>query len=276
LWAERALRPDETRTIRDYLASRANGGMDWIKYNTGTRRDPDALRALYGLRADRPTYVLFTNVAWDAAVVFHHTAFRDMETWLLGTVHWFVEHPELQLIVRCHPAESHQLHESQQTAAHIIKSALPHLPAHIRVIAAEADVNSYDLTELAATTLVYTTKVGLEFATRNIPVIVAGEAFYRGKGFTYDPATETEYFELLRSGPPKPLDRQAEWALRYAHYYFFRRYMEVRGLKDSGIGQPVLALEIDHLSQLDAGVDRQMDVICDAILQGSLPLVDGF
>ena len=59
----------------------------------------------------------------------------------------------------------------------------------MRVIPAESDVSTYTLSEIVDAGIVYTTKVGLEFACRGIPMIVVGEPFYRGKGFTWDPTT---------------------------------------------------------------------------------------
>jgi hypothetical protein len=272
IWREDPLSAEQVQTIHNYLASRANGGLDWISYNTATARTPDQLRAQFGLHPHKPVYALFTNIAWDAAVVFHHAAFPSMEAWLLETIRWAIARSDIQLVIRCHPAEVRTLSPTQQTAYDIIRAAFPELPDHIRVMTPDADINTYDLTALSDLTLVYTTKVGLEFATRDIPVLVAGEAFYRGKGFTYDPTTRNEYLDLLDTVSGKSIPGQRDLALQYAYYYFFRRYIKLSGLQDSGIGQPVLSIDIDHLSQLDAGVDEHMDIVCNAILNGTPPL----
>jgi hypothetical protein len=95
---------------------------------------------------------------------------------------------------------------------------------------------------------------------------VAGEAYYRGKGFTYDPASATDYDEMLSRAPGSPLPNQADLSLRYAYHYFFRRYVELPGLQDAGIGQPVLSLDVPDLQALNAGVHAGLDEICAAIL----------
>jgi len=79
----------------------------------------------------------------------------------------------------------------------VVKKTLPELPEFIHVIEPAEKVNTYDLIELADLGLVYTTTVGLEMALRGIPVVVAGQTHYRGRGFTYDPASWVEYFKML-------------------------------------------------------------------------------
>ena len=45
--------------------------------------------------------------------------------------------------------------------------------------------------------MIYGTKTGVELSSRGIPVIVAGEAWMRGKGITLDATSAEEYFRIL-------------------------------------------------------------------------------
>jgi hypothetical protein len=80
--------------------------------------------------------------------------------------------------------------------------------------------------EIAALGLAYTTTVGMEMAMRGVPVILAGQTHYRGRGFTLEPATWDEYFALLERLltnlpiPRLPQD-QVETAWNYAYRFFF-------------------------------------------------------
>jgi lipid A disaccharide synthetase len=60
------------------------------------------------------------------------------------------------------------------------------MPENIRLLPANANVNTYDLVQAADAGLVFTTTVGMEMAMSGLPVIVAGQTHYRGKGFTLD------------------------------------------------------------------------------------------
>jgi hypothetical protein len=67
--------------------------------------------------------------------------------------------------------------------------------------------------------------MGIELSAFGVPVVVAGEAWIRNKGFSFDTSTPEEYFELLNK---LPLNRRLdgptkERARKYAYHYFFRR-----------------------------------------------------
>jgi hypothetical protein len=103
---------------------------------------------------------------------------------------------------------------------------LPDLPAHIHLVEADSPINTYDLIEVADIGLVYTTTVGMEMAMSGVPVIVAGQTHYRGKGFTLDPDNWDNYLQMLNQTLSNPedfvLDReQVEQAWNYAYRFFF-------------------------------------------------------
>jgi hypothetical protein len=87
-------------------------------------------------------------------------------------------------------------------------------------------INTYDILEIASLGLAYTTTVGLEMAMRGAPVIVAGNTHYRGRGFTYEPSSWDEYYDLLEKIlsdlPGHRLNpEQVETAWNYAYRFFF-------------------------------------------------------
>jgi hypothetical protein len=87
-------------------------------------------------------------------------------------------------------------------------------------------VNTYDLMELTRLGLVYTTTTGLEMVMNHIPVIVAGQTHYRGRGFTIDPQDWEAYFGRIDESISSPSishvkSEQVELAWRYAYLFFF-------------------------------------------------------
>jgi hypothetical protein len=108
----------------------------------------------------------------------------------------------------------------------VVRQTLPELPEYIHVIHPEEKINTYDLIDISDLGLVYTTTVGLEMSLKGIPVIVAGNTHYRGRGFTYDPESWVDYFKILSSvlGDPKshrlPKEK-IDMAWKYAYHFFF-------------------------------------------------------
>lgn len=176
------------------------------------------------LRLDRrPIVLLATNVIGDSLTLGRQIFSDSMTAWLERTAEFFAHRPQAQLVIRIHPGE---LVTKGPSVADVITHLLPDLPENIHLIPADAQINTYDLIEIADLGLVYTTTVGLEMAMSGVPVIVVGNTHYRGKGFTLDPQTWEDYFatldRLLQSPAQYSLDQaQVNQAWNYAYRFFF-------------------------------------------------------
>lgn len=172
---------------------------------------------------NRPVVLLAANVIGDSLTLGRQVFSRDMTEWLQYTVAYFVQRPELQLVVRIHPGERFTQGPS---VADVVRQAHRELPDNITLVEADAPVNTYDLMEIADLGLVYTTTVGMEMAMGGVPVIVIGQTHYRKRGFTLDPNNWDEYKQMLEHISTKPeqarlSEQQVKQAWNYAYRFFF-------------------------------------------------------
>lgn len=172
---------------------------------------------------ERPIVLLATNVIGDSLTLGRQVFSDSMTEWLERTVRYFAGRPDVQLIVRIHPGE---LITKGPSVADVVHKALPSIPENIHLVPANAKVNTYDIVEIASLGLVYTTTVGMEMAMSGVPVIVVGNTHYRGKGFTLDPTSWNDYFDMLASAlamhvPGLLTQNQVEQAWNYAYRFFF-------------------------------------------------------
>jgi hypothetical protein len=172
---------------------------------------------------DRPIVFMATNVLGDSLTLGRQTFSRNMAEWIERTVQYFVERTDSQLVIRVHPGE--QLTHGT-SMVDVVHDLLPRLPEHIHLITPTDKTNSYDLVDVATVGLVYTTTMGLEMAMNGVPVIVAGQTHYRGRGFTYDPDNWVNYYKILGSlldDPQKSIltEEQVKLAWTYAYTFFF-------------------------------------------------------
>jgi len=270
LWDEAPFTPDNELLLDAYMDSRRTGALDYLTYHPNPQEDREGLMRELNLDPSARILGIFTNIAWDAAILFRDIAFRNMAEWVIETIRHFAGRTDVQLVIRCHPAEVKREIETLQKVADLVRERFTPLPPNVRVVPAESDVSTYTLSEIVDAGIVYTTKVGLEFACRGIPMVVVGEPFYRGKGFTWDPTTPEEYFEILEGLPrgarmtPEAIAR----AKKYAHYYFYRRHLELDYLEPYTQFDPRTAYTLRSLDQLLPGKDPNLDLICEGILTG--------
>ncbi|ALK09741.1 hypothetical protein [Blastochloris viridis] len=269
-WAQTPLSEAQRSRIIDYLVSRREGREDWIRFH----KDPDyatrARLAEFGLEPDKPLVVAFTNVFWDAQLHYPTNAFASQIDWLVATIAFFAGRPDLQLVIRVHPAEVSGSPASRQRAADEIARRVPDLPANVAIVPPESPLSSYQLADLANAVLIYATKMGVELTAMGIPVVAAGEAWVRNKGITEDVTSPEHYQAILNRLPFERVDDpdRRERALRYAHHFFFRRMIPLVFVMPEH-GPRRFTISARDLSVLRPGGDPGLDTICSGILEGS-------
>jgi hypothetical protein len=255
----------------EYLKSRWQGTKDWIWFHEKPEEDLQAIAAELGIDFSRPCIGMLTNVMWDAQLHYRANAFPNMLDWVLQTIRYFATRPDLQLLIRIHPAEIRGTLRSRQPLTDELKRAFSALPPNVFVIPPESHVSTYAAMVPCNAVIIYGTKTGVELSSMGIPTIVAGEAWIRNKGITIDASSRDDYFEILDRLPlpermPAELTRRAR---KYAYHFFFRRMIPLPFMKESNKGLTPYELDLKSISQLLPGADPGLDVICDGILNGS-------
>jgi len=255
----------------EYLNSRWFGSKDWIHFHRNTVFDKDILYNNLGIIKNKPYVLLLTNVMWDAQLHYPNNAFSGMLEWIKYSINWFINHPELQLVIRVHPAEVTGTLPSRQLVVEEIKKEFGVLPKNIIVIGPENTISTYVLAEECNAAIIYGTKTGVELAAKGIPVIVAGEAWIRNKGVSIDVNTPLQYESVLNSLPFKDRMRESEIirARKYAFHFFFRRMIPLTFIKAKKNSIAPFQFDIKDISELGQGKNRGLDIICEGIINGS-------
>lgn len=185
-------------------------------------RGASEVRRALGLD-ERPVALLATNVLGDSLTLGRQRISGTMAEMIVGTIRWFLNHPEAQLVIRVHPGE---LKTHGTSMVEVIEKNFPTLPEHIHIVRPGDKTNTYDLVETADFGIVYTTTVGLEMAMSGLPVAVTGLTHYAEKGFTLDPADWQDFERILSRLAADPASmrlsrQQVEQAWLYAYLFFF-------------------------------------------------------
>jgi hypothetical protein len=268
VWEALPWTPRLQQALDAYMVSRATGAMDWISYHDGSGESLVELKQKFGIDFNKPTVAAFTNVLWDAQIFYPSNAFPSMLDWLVETIRYFAKRPELQLVIRVHPAEVQNPLKSRETVVGELERLVPELPRNVFVIPPTASANSYAIARASNAAIIYGTKMGVELAYMGVPTVVAGESWARNKGITLDAASRERYLALLDRLPFKDgLDAATKLrAARYAFHFFFRRTIPLEFLTIRKDSWPPFRLEIEALDWLQVGRSKGLDVICEGIL----------
>lgn len=265
VWENINLTESVEKKTMDYLKSRWHGTEDWIWFHERPESSLNKIASEIGVDFSRPVIGLLTNVMWDAQLHYRSNAFKDMLDWVIRTINYFAARPDLQLLIRVHPAEIRGVVPSRQPIVREIQKLFPQLPSNIFVIPPESQVSTYAAMQECDSVLIYNTKTGIEISSLGIPVIVAGEAWIRNKGFSLDATSPAEYFQILDRLPlKKRMDEVAlERARKYAYHFFFRRMIQLSFFEEQ------LKVSIQSMEELLPGHSKGLDIICDGILNGA-------
>ena len=274
VWEDLEWSPEREMELMAYLRSRWQGSQDWITFNANPEESRSAIAQALGIDFSKPTIGALTNVIWDAQLHYRANAFPNMMDWLERTIAYFAGRPDLQLLIRVHPAEITGAVPSRQPVVEEIRARFPALPPNVFVIPPESPISTYVTMTQCNAVVIYGTKTGVELTSEGIPVIVCGEAWIRNKGLTADAKSPEEYYRLLDAlpGPGRLPAETVSRARRYAYHFFFRRMIPMTTVAPAtGLAarQSKYQIGVTSLDELRPGRDPGLDVICDGILNGS-------
>jgi hypothetical protein len=228
------------------------------------------------LDTNKPTALLPSNVIWDLAALNKQILFTDMIDWISSTINWFRDHPQYQLVIKSHPAEQNpSIPETRERVEIALQEREVILPDNVFLLSPKVNVTAYDLLPYVKVGLVHTTSVGFEMAAYGLNVITTGKAPYRGFGFTHDPESQAEYFNLIERSLNDQLncdpEHQIDLAYKFIAFYQFHYYMKLN-LFENEWGQTP-KLKIKSAKELMPGYSPHLDYIIDNILAGQ-PIID--
>ena len=266
-WRSLEMTPRLLQETHAYLNSRRFGTNDWIWFHDAPKEDIAPVLQEVGCDPAKPYVALLTSVVWDAQLHYKTTAFPNMLDWLKETVaYWGTRKDDLQLVIRVHPAEVRGGVPSRQKVADELAAAFPTMPRNVFILEPENQASTYALCENANCVIIFNTKAGVEMASMGVPVIVAGEAWVRGKGFALDVSSPQDYFRLMDTLPLARAMTAEEKLLadRYAYHFFFRRMIPLPFIHVLKAGH--FKVELEPGESFAPGCFPGLDTICDGIL----------
>jgi hypothetical protein len=198
---------------------------------TSDRPRDEVMEALR-LDPERRTAVLYSHILWDANMFYGEDLFADQEEWFVETVREAAANPQVNWIVKLHPANVWKLRregiEGVRDEETAIREAIGELPPHVAIVRPDSDISTRSIFGVTDYGITIRGSVGFELPCFGVPVLTAGTGFYSGRGFTIDSRSPGEYLERLRTIEQIPplAPEQVELARRHAYGLFRLRPMQ--------------------------------------------------
>jgi hypothetical protein len=197
----------------------------------------DDLRSRLCLEEGRKVAVIFSHVLYDATFFYGESLFDDYEQWLIETVRCAIANTNLDWIIKVHPVNVWRSRMDRMPVENletrVLYRVFGDLPDHIRFMPADTDINTFSFFSAIDYGLTVRGTIGMELPCYGIPVVTAGTGRYSGKGFTIDPDSRENYFEILSSlhliAPLSSNERTL--ALKYAFGTFFMKQIPHNSFK---------------------------------------------
>ncbi|MBM3206889.1 MAG: hypothetical protein FJZ43_04695 [Candidatus Staskawiczbacteria bacterium] len=274
-WSERKKTPlslSETARLDKFIQDRCidNKSRDIIKNKSVGLT---ALKKFLHIDNNFPIVCLFAHLNWESNIDSSYMLFESANEWLIESIKKMKDITNVNWLIKIHPTLTID-GESFTSDDDMILKYFSQLPSHIKVIWSNTRINNYDLYQLISMGITLFGTVGTELPLFGKPILTAAMAHFGNKGFSFDPVTKEEYFEILATAADiKPLtSAQVELARQYAYSYFFQRQIPL----------PVInfakghwgGLDLDKIEQLLPGNNPIIDKICQAVINGYEIILD--
>jgi hypothetical protein len=222
------------------------------------------LRHKYQFDSTKPLWGIMAHINWDAVSDYSPMVYESFNQWMKDTIHVINDMRDVQWVIKVHPAESWDNPESG--VEFLIKKYFPDLPEHIRIFSAEENISPLDFFNMVDGGITVYGTAGLELALHGKPIILAGDAHYGKKGFTYDANSKEHYRELLSQVTHihSLSEDQIALAKKYAYCYFMQRQIPIEVVKDPK--SKWWNFQFDKKELLLEGRDPVIDFICEKIV----------
>jgi hypothetical protein len=269
-WAEARetpLTPEQEKVLDENLRGLPAYARQ-VEYDPVLEERPSAIRSELNLSPDRRLLVLFTNVSWDLFVAERDFAFDGQMKWIAATFDFIRRHPELDLVVRAHPAEIVPKFQTRGRIVQQIEERFGPVPSNVRLIGPESPISSDMLRSMAFLNLVYCSSVGMEAIIAGQPVLICGNPYYARKGFSINVDSPGQYDRLLEDHAAgtrlvAPPPQSVELARRFLYLFKFRYGIRMGLTSDDNRRT---ALKIQNMRALEPGMSFPLDTACDGIL----------
>ena len=168
-----------------------------------------------------------------------HFCFKDQNDWFFSTLNYLYnnkkKYQNIQIVIRFHPLpvyasgkniDLENFSSSEEYTYNIFKKKNKEFKNFFKYIPPDklANSNTLDLIKSSDLILTYQSACGLEAALLNKTVVNLTNCVWSGNGFSYEPKTQNDYFEILDKFSKNKLEKLNHIKAHYFFDFFHNHY----------------------------------------------------
>lgn len=268
-WKDIPLSEIELKKITDLLNGRRNSTLKGENKYSPVPQSEQSIRKNLNLDASKPLWTMFISSDDESATMEkQNLPFGTQDRWILDTIEFARNHPEIELVIRAHPNIKGKHNGTNQRQFNFLLEVKENLPPNARMVLPEDDVSTYSLMDMATLVLVFRSTTSLESACNGKYVVVGAECAFRQDEFLQAVRKVEDYKEILSRNLVLPLkarsNRISQLAFRFAYGYFYRYQIHSKMVRQ--VNRHALEPIYNDITQLLPGNDRGVDRICGVFL----------
>ena len=251
--------------IKQYIRDRYLNNISFDMKAFSLYSERNYIMNKYAFNNVNPIWAIFTHINWDTVTDYAPMLYKTFNEWIIDTINTIKKIKNVNFIIKIHPAEKWD-NKNGSGIEDLIRDKFADLPDNIKLFGADEKINPLNFYQMIDGGITVYGTAGLELSLFGKPVILAGDAHYGNKGFTYDANTVDEYKNLLMKTDKIAAlsETQIEYAKKYAYNYFIQRQIPLLIVKDDKTGW--WKIHEDRLDNLLPGKDLVIDFLCNKII----------
>ena len=197
----------ESKGINNYYKElyTTDGTYNYQELNKGKKiiTNKNDFLNFFDIHNNNKIVVIFCHILYDATFFYGTSLFDNYQDWLIETVGIAIKNKNINWIIKVHPVNVWRSKMDgkimDQLEKIILEKHYGKLPSHIKFMPADTTINTFSLFNNIDFGVTVRGTVGMELPCFNVPVITAGTGRYNYHGFTIDPNSREEYYELLKN-----------------------------------------------------------------------------
>ena len=236
LWLElskKTLSNEDKLKVKDYMRNQLLGLNTTFKFHDdSSKADPGIIFNLLGLDSRKKIISIFPNQDWDSTALCVDDVYKNQFDFLENMILLSRDFSDYNFVLRPHPVDSVRSKHIRSTRPfniYLNEKFQDEIPKNFLILKPETKLNSYMLAKISSHRIVYASTLGLEFSFLRLKTIVAGDAFYKNRGFTIDLKNKNDLQKILKENISNPLldDKDFDLLEKFIFISKFRKLFDL-------------------------------------------------